>query len=174
MVVPISVPGMYPMETPLGIMAAGATASGIWLLDYPDSPSLEKRCRRPPEDIPVCNAREMLLLLQNELRAYFKRELQRFSVPLHLAGTPFQSSVWRSVLEIPYGATLSYAELAERSGCPSAVRAVAAAVGANRLALLIPCHRVIGAGGRLTGYTGGLHRKRRLLEHEQGKLRLPL
>ncbi|HEX7124788.1 MAG TPA: methylated-DNA--[protein]-cysteine S-methyltransferase [Thermodesulfobacteriota bacterium] len=100
------------------------------------------------------------------LRAYLAGT-PRPDVALDLAGTPFQLAVWRALLEIPYGATVTYGELAARLGRPGAARAVGAAVGANPVSLLVPCHRVVGAGGSLTGFGWGLALKRRLLAHEQ-------
>jgi methylated-DNA-[protein]-cysteine S-methyltransferase len=101
-----------------------------------------------------------------QLRAYFARELRAFDLPLELEGTPFQLRVWRTLVEIPYGATRSYSQIAEAIGSPRSVRAVGAANGANPIAIVVPCHRVIGSGGSLTGYGGGLPLKRRLLELE--------
>lgn len=98
-----------------------------------------------------------------QLEAYFERRLREFDLPLAPAGTPFQRAVWDELLRIPYGATITYGELARRMGRPRAMRAVGAANGANPIPIVIPCHRVIGAGGQLTGYGGGLHLKRRLL-----------
>lgn len=98
-----------------------------------------------------------------QLNAYFGGERQGFDLPLNAAGTPFQQSVWRALCAIPYGETRSYRELAEAIGNPSAVRAVARANGANPLSIVVPCHRVIGSDGTLTGYAGGLEMKARLL-----------
>jgi methylated-DNA-[protein]-cysteine S-methyltransferase len=98
-----------------------------------------------------------------QLRAYFARDIRTFDVPLAPSGTPFQRSVWDALLEIPWGEAISYVELARRIGRPTASRAVGAANGRNPIPVLIPCHRVIGAGGDLTGYGGGLEIKRRLL-----------
>jgi AraC family transcriptional regulator of adaptative response/methylated-DNA-[protein]-cysteine methyltransferase len=103
-----------------------------------------------------------------ELKAYFEGELKRFSTPLHAPGTAFQTRVWEELNRIPYGATRSYAEVAAAIGRATAVRAVARANGDNRIAIMIPCHRVIGADGNLTGYGGGRWRKRRLLDLEGG------
>lgn len=101
-----------------------------------------------------------------ELRAYFAGEQSRFKAPIGLLGTPFQLRVWQALLSIPCGETLSYAKLAERVGKPTAVRAVGAANGRNPISILVPCHRVVGSSGHLTGYSGGIDRKRWLLEHE--------
>ena len=103
---------------------------------------------------------------RQELDEYFRGERRVFSVPLLFAGTDFQKRVWQALTEIPYGTTISYSELAERLGMPSAVRAVANANGANAISLFAPCHRVIGSNGKLTGYAGGLEAKRYLLRRE--------
>ncbi|MGD1915647.1 MAG: methylated-DNA--[protein]-cysteine S-methyltransferase [Phycisphaerales bacterium] len=109
-----------------------------------------------------------LSLLVQELAAYFAGDLRAFTVPLELAGTPFQTDVWRGLLDIPFGETLSYGQLATRVGRDAgASRAVGAANGANRLAIVVPCHRVVAADGTLHGYGGGLDRKRWLLDHER-------
>jgi len=105
-----------------------------------------------------------------QLRAYFQGELREFELPLDLAGTEFQLRVWRELTRIPYGETRSYQEMARAIGAPKAVRAVGAANGANPIAIVVPCHRVIGAGGKLVGYGGGLPLKRRLLSLERGEL----
>ncbi|HEX3744041.1 MAG TPA: methylated-DNA--[protein]-cysteine S-methyltransferase [Bryobacteraceae bacterium] len=102
----------------------------------------------------------------NELRAYFAGKLHTFSVPLDMQGTEFQLSVWHRLCRIPYGETRSYAQIAEAVGRPTAVRAVGAANGSNPVAIIVPCHRVIGSNGKLTGYGGGLPMKKRLLELE--------
>jgi O-6-methylguanine DNA methyltransferase len=104
--------------------------------------------------------------LRHQLDEYFARTRQSFDVPLRVPGTPFQTLVWTELQRIPIGTTTSYSRVAESIGRPSAVRAVASANGANRIAIIIPCHRVIGADGSLTGYGGGLWRKQRLLELE--------
>jgi methylated-DNA-[protein]-cysteine S-methyltransferase len=104
-----------------------------------------------------------------QLRAYFAGELREFDLPLAPHGTPFQREVWGALREIPYGSTISYGELATAVGRPDAPRAVGAANGRNPIAVVIPCHRVIGASGALTGYGGGLGRKRMLLDLESGQ-----
>ncbi|MFE7602913.1 methylated-DNA--[protein]-cysteine S-methyltransferase [Streptomyces sp. NPDC057494] len=103
-----------------------------------------------------------------QLDAYFAGELTAFDLPLNLTGTPFQLRVWEQLLRIPYGETRTYGELAEELGNPGASRAVGLANGKNPVGIIVPCHRVIGAGGSLTGYGGGLDRKQRLLAFESG------
>ena len=105
-----------------------------------------------------------------QLDRYFEGRLKRFDLPLAPRGTPFQQRVWQALLEIPYGHTTSYSELAERIGNPKSVRAVGTANGANPISIIIPCHRVIGRDGSLTGYAGGLARKALLLKLEGAKL----
>ena len=119
----------------------------------------------PPEGEPNEN-NELLAEAANQLRAYFAGKLRTFHIPLDLQGTDFQKDVWRQLQEIPYGETRSYAQIAEAIRRPKAVRAVGAANGSNPVAIVVPCHRVIGSSGRLTGYGGGLPLKKRLLELE--------
>lgn len=107
--------------------------------------------------------------VRKELDQYFAGRLRRFSTPVAFHGTPFQNSVWRELLRIPYGETISYLQLARRIGNAKAVRAVGLANGANPVAIIVPCHRVIGANGSLTGFGGGLPTKRALLELEKGQ-----
>ncbi|GAA3923979.1 methylated-DNA--[protein]-cysteine S-methyltransferase [Streptomyces gulbargensis] len=108
-----------------------------------------------------------------QLDAYFAGDLTAFDLPLRLEGTPFQRRVWNELLRIPYGETRTYGQLAEALGTPTASRAVGLANGKNPVSIIVPCHRVIGAGGGLTGYGGGLDRKRRLLAFESGALPAP-
>jgi methylated-DNA-[protein]-cysteine S-methyltransferase len=109
-----------------------------------------------------------LHFVSRQLDAYFEGDLQTFDLPLAMAGTPFQKQVWQGLLAIPYGETISYAELARRISRPGASRAVGAANGRNPIGIIVPCHRVIGANGTLTGYGGGLDRKEWLISHEAG------
>lgn len=110
---------------------------------------------------------EIIEETRRQLDEYFRHERQAFDIPLLTAGTEFQKSVWNSLMEIPYGQTITYGELATRLGKPAAVRAVANANGANAISIIIPCHRVIGSDNTLTGYGGGLEAKKFLLELEQ-------
>jgi methylated-DNA-[protein]-cysteine S-methyltransferase len=105
-----------------------------------------------------------------ELDAYFAGDLREFSIPLDLQGTEFQRRVWGLLLPIPYGETKSYGQIASALGRPKASRAVGQAIGTNPVAIIVPCHRVIGASGGLVGYGGGLHRKQALLDLEAGNL----
>jgi methylated-DNA-[protein]-cysteine S-methyltransferase len=108
----------------------------------------------------------------DQLHAYFSGDLESFDLPLAPQGTPFQRNVWRELCEIPFGKTISYGELAQRIGNPKASRAVGLANGSNPIPIVIPCHRVIGSNGKLTGYGGGLPIKEKLLALERRQLRL--
>ncbi|MEU8587638.1 methylated-DNA--[protein]-cysteine S-methyltransferase [Streptomyces sp. NPDC048664] len=123
---------------------------------------------RPPED--SFGARDDTPFGEaiDQLGAYFQGELKEFTLGLRLNGTPFQRSVWQQLRLIPYGETRSYGELAQALGAPSASRAVGLANGKNPVGIIVPCHRVVGANGSLTGYGGGLDRKQRLLDFESG------
>ena len=155
--------------TPLGPMIAGATGEALHVFEFSDRRRLEKqveRLRRRVGCALVPGRNEILESAEREIEAYFGGELQRFTVPLAAPGTDFQRLVWDELQRIPYGETRSYGDVARAIGRPSAVRAVARANGDNRLAIFIPCHRVVGSDGRLTGYGGGLWRKQRLLDLE--------
>jgi AraC family transcriptional regulator of adaptative response/methylated-DNA-[protein]-cysteine methyltransferase len=157
-------------ETPLGPMLAGANSSGITLLEFSDRRMLEDnlqilRRRFPSGVLPGRHA--LLDQLRQQLDEYFVGARRQFTLPLTPLGTPFQEKVWRELRKIPHGATISYDDLAARIGQPTAQRAVARANGMNRICILIPCHRVIGKDGTLTGYGGGLWRKRLLIELER-------
>jgi len=125
------------------------------------------RCSQPPEGRRN-PGHPVLVEAARQLRAYFAGELREFDLPLDLRGTDFQLRVWRRLLTIPYGETRSYSDIARALDAPQAVRAVGAANGANPIAIVVPCHRVIGAGGKLVGYGGGLPLKRKLLDLERG------
>ena len=101
-----------------------------------------------------------------QLEAYFKGEVSEFTLPIHVDGTPFQLAVWNALKEVQYGTTVSYSEIAERIGRPKAVRAVGAAIGANPILAIIPCHRVVGKNGKMTGFRGGIPMKEFLLRLE--------
>ena len=157
------------IETPLGPMLAAADDTGLVLLEFSDRRMLETELyelerRLAARFLP--GDHQHLYSIETELHEYFRGERRSFDVPLHPVGTDFQKEVWRTLLEIPYGETWSYRRQAEALGRPEAVRAVASANGRNHLAIVIPCHRVIGSDGGLTGYGGGLARKRRLLQLE--------
>ncbi len=158
------------IPTPLGDMIAVSSRSHLHLLEFVDRRGLPAELKKLQE-----NSREGIGLgamrpseqAAEELTEYFAARSSRFVTPLALAGSPFTQQVWDALREIPAGETRSYGEIARRIGRPDAVRAVARANGANQIALIIPCHRVIGADGSLTGYGGGLWRKQRLIEIER-------
>jgi AraC family transcriptional regulator of adaptative response/methylated-DNA-[protein]-cysteine methyltransferase len=158
------------MKSPLGPLVAGATAAGVCLVEYTDRRMLEaqigsvRRVFGAPV-IPGSNAH--LDRLQEEMASYFAGSLRRFSVPLTYPGTPFQGRVWTQLLAVPYGETRSYEEMAAAVGQPRAVRAVGRANGLNRIAIVIPCHRIVNKDGHLCGYGGGLWRKQYLLDLER-------
>lgn len=158
------------IETPLGSMVAVSCQSSLHLLEFIDRKGLpaELKClkkhakgnigigRYPPTD-----------QIEKELKLFFDTQISTFKTPITMHGTPFTCNVWRALQQIPAGEVRSYSDLAQSINNPNAVRAVARANGANQLAIIIPCHRVIGADGSLTGYAGGLWRKQKLIELEQ-------
>jgi AraC family transcriptional regulator of adaptative response/methylated-DNA-[protein]-cysteine methyltransferase len=158
------------IDTPLGAMVAVAGDDGLYLLEFVDRRGLERqirglRTRTRSYILPGENLH--LDTIARELRRYFEGKASTFSVPVVLRGTKFEEAVWRSLQTIPAGSTRSYSQLAHAVGNPGAVRAVGSANGRNRLALVVPCHRVIRADGSLCGYGGGVWRKKWLLDHEQ-------
>lgn len=158
------------IDSPLGPLVAGANSQGVCLLEFSDRRMLEtqmKTLRRLFQVPLVPGNNEYLRQLRVELKEYFARKLTCFTVPLVYPGTPFQSKVWNVLLKIPYGKTISYQELAHAVESPKAVRAAGTANGKNRLAILIPCHRVVNKNGNLGGYGGGLRRKEFLLHLER-------
>jgi len=159
--------------TPLGPMFVGATEQGVCLLEFVDRRMLEtefKDLQRHLNGTIVTGENEHTKQAKQQLEEYFAGSRKHFTVALHTPGTAFQTQVWNVLKEIPYGETTSYQAQAERVGNPKAVRAVASANGCNRVSIIIPCHRVIGKNGTLTGYGGGLERKQWLLEHERRQL----
>lgn len=158
------------LVTPLGAMLAAATDRGLCLLEFADRRMLATQLRRiaaRTNAVPVPSRNAAIDTIERELDAYFDRRLRAFGVPLDLQGSEFQRCVWDMLRAIPYGETRSYAQQAAAIGRPSAVRAVARANGDNAVAIVVPCHRVVGSDGELTGYGGGLWRKRRLLAIER-------
>jgi AraC family transcriptional regulator, regulatory protein of adaptative response / methylated-DNA-[protein]-cysteine methyltransferase len=162
------------VPTPLGPMLIGATEEALLLLEFVDRrmlPTQIRRLRRRLGAVFVPDRNDLTEAVERELGAYFTRDLRNFTLPLVAAGTPFQLEVWEALGEIPYGETRSYADLARSIGRPAAVRAVGRANGLNAIAIVVPCHRVVGADGKLVGYGGGVWRKRRLLDLERGASR---
>lgn len=138
----------------------GERLTGLYFEGQKDEPPIGPRWRLDADAAPFARARA-------QLQAYASGALRAFELPLALRGTPFQRRVWRALCDVGFGRTISYSELARRIGAPSAVRAVANAVGRNPVSVIVPCHRIVGADGSLTGYAGGLHRKQALLAHER-------
>ncbi|WP_051704055.1 methylated-DNA--[protein]-cysteine S-methyltransferase [Glycomyces sp. NRRL B-16210] len=148
-------------ESPLGLMAVVAVEAGVTLVHM--------GVEEIPPDWGPHEATPVLEAAEEQLTAYFAGDLKEFDLPLAATGTPFQRRVWSELVRIPYGQTWSYMDVAERIGDRKAVRAVGLANGRNPIAIVVPCHRVIGANGKLTGYAGGLWRKERLLSLERGE-----
>lgn len=158
------------IPSPLGQLVAAALPRGVCFLEFSDRRMLERiygrlRARFRAPILPTSN--DALEQLRAELTCYFRGAQKTFGVPLVVSGTTFQERVWSELAQIPFGETISYKTLAMRIGRPSAVRAVARANATNPLSILIPCHRVVGTDGKLTGYGGGLWRKRLLLDLER-------
>lgn len=149
-------------DTQLGAVYAtleGDALTGIYFDGGRHAPAIQSHWRKDPGFV-------IFRQLKNQLEEYLDGERKTFDLPLAPHGTPFQVRVWKEIALIPFGRTIAYAELASRSGSADAVRAAGAATGRNPLSIVVPCHRVVGSGGSLTGYAGGLERKRRLLEIE--------
>ncbi len=164
------------LTTRLGAMLALADDKTLYLLEFVDRSELEKeveRLKNRLHAVIVPERNPIIEQIEQELAQYFAGTLSVFNTPIKMTGTDFQKQVWQQLLCIAAGQTRSYSEQAKALGRPNAVRAVAAANGRNPLAIVIPCHRVIGADGSLTGYAGGLPRKKWLLEHEASLGSLP-
>ncbi|MEU6811715.1 methylated-DNA--[protein]-cysteine S-methyltransferase [Streptomyces sp. NPDC046831] len=144
---------------PLTLVADDGVLCGLYMTD---------QRHRPPEETFGARDQRPFARAAEELAAYFDGQLREFTLELRLNGTPFQRAVWDQLRRIPYGETRSYGQLADALGHPTASRAVGLANGRNPVGIVVPCHRVIGASGSLTGYGGGLDRKRRLLDFERG------
>ncbi len=150
-------------RSPLGdllLMSDGGSLTGLFLPKHTHGPGEVSSEWQRNSELPVFQA------AADQLRAYFEGTLADFDVPLRMEGTPFQRTVWNELTKIPAGVTISYGELARRVGNPNASRAVGLANGRNPVSIIVPCHRVIGSDGSLTGYGGGIDRKKALLKHE--------
>ncbi len=159
-------------STPLGTMIAAAVEEGVCLCEFSNRRILEREFTTLEKLLRATRtegSHRHIEHLKLELHEYFHHQRQTFTVPLVTPGTSFQQQVWKELLNIPYGTTRSYKQQAIALGNLAAIRAVAHANGMNRIAILIPCHRVIGDDGSLIGYGGGIERKRWLLQHEQAK-----
>ena len=150
----------WMFETPVGCMAVGEEDGALVRLWLPNQPMPRLMPHKTP----------LLERAQGQILEYFNGQRQVFDLPLSPVGTQFQQKVWKALLDIPYGETESYGELAARIGCPGGARAVGFANRNNPLPILIPCHRVIGAKGALTGYAEGVELKQKLLEHEKNPI----
>jgi methylated-DNA-[protein]-cysteine S-methyltransferase len=151
------------IESPLGrmlLMSDGSALTGLHFEREKYFPPLGKDWTEAP-------AAPVLARAARQVREYFAGARTRFDLPLAPSGTPFQQRVWRELLRIPCGTTVTYGDIARGIGAPNSVRAVGAAIGRNRISIVVPCHRVVGSDGTLTGYAGGLERKRALLAHER-------
>ncbi len=147
---------LHTIDTPIGTLIATVRNNALVALNFSDEAPDTTRSSHP-----------LLLRLETELSEYFAGARRDFTLPLDPQGTPFQKQVWKTLLTIPYGETISYAQEAKIFGNPKAVRALASANGRNPIAILIPCHRVIASGGGLGGYSGGIDKKEFLLELEK-------
>ncbi len=151
------------VHTPIGLLELKGTSKGLRSALFLDKEVAVS------ESIP-----DVLVTALSQLREYFQNKRTHFTIPLALEGTPFQQRVWKELAAIPFGKTVSYLQIAKQLGDAKVIRAAASANGKNPISIIIPCHRVIGCDGSLTGYAGGLHRKKWLLEHEspatQGRL----
>ena len=152
-------------NSPLGIYTLVSSNRGVVCVD-PEERAEPHLIHWKRDGIHLRKNGKYNALLMAELKAYFAGKLRQFTVPLDLRGTLFQRKVWEVLCSIPYGVTRSYREVAEALGKPKAARGVGQAVGRNPVSIVVPCHRVIGSNGRLTGYGGGLHRKKALLDLE--------
>lgn len=152
-----------------GLFVLASFGDKLCLCDWSNNPCAERNKRRIERYLNASFKIETTSVLEeakSQLDGYFAGNRKAFTIPLHLVGTDFQQQVWNELLNIPYGATTSYKEIAQNISKPKAVRAVAGAIGANGISILIPCHRVIGSDKSLTGYAGGLKAKKMLLQIE--------
>ena len=147
-------------DTPLGVMRVSASDKGITETAFVDTTDSSDAANAE-------HGNHLTSAAVNQPKEYFRGERRTFDLPLAAGGTAFRQQVWQALMTVPYGETCSYAAIAQKIGNPKAVRAVGTSNGANPIAIIVPCHRVIGANGKLTGYAGGLDRKRWLLAHEQ-------
>jgi len=157
-------------ESPQGqmlLVAADEGLSGVYFDGQKYLPTVASQWRRDAQYATLRQAKR-------ELGEYFAGERKRFEVALAPEGTPFQCSVWKAISTVSFGQTITYAELARRAGHPGSARAAGAATGRNPIGVIVPCHRIVGADGSLTGYAGGLEVKRALLALETGNIELPL
>jgi AraC family transcriptional regulator, regulatory protein of adaptative response / methylated-DNA-[protein]-cysteine methyltransferase len=158
------------IETELGIMIAGAVEDGVCLLEFNDRKMLNteyKYLKKYYNTTIEEGESNHFIILRKQLKEYFDGTRKVFNIPLVMPGSEFQKAVWKELMNIPYGTTRSYMQQSAALGNIKSIRAVANANGMNRISIIIPCHRVIGSDGSLTGYGGGLKRKKWLLDHEK-------
>jgi methylated-DNA-[protein]-cysteine S-methyltransferase len=156
-------------DTPVGFLLARAESGLLAELSFVDGPQRERPCETHDEESSL-----VVTAVERQISEYFEGRRTAFDIPVKLAGPSFHLRVWKALQDIPYGTTMSYGQLAKQVGEPDAARAVGTANAANRIVIIVPCHRVIGANGRLVGYGGGLGRKRILLDLEGGRAALDL
>lgn len=156
------------MDSPVGKLKLVASDKGLVAILWENDKPTRVRLGEMVED----SKQKVLVQVEQQLSEYFAGKRQAFDLPLDMRGTRFQKDVWEALLAIPFGETRSYGELAKKLGSPTASRAVGAANGRNPISIVVPCHRVIGASGKLTGFAGGLDVKARLLEIEGGEKKL--
>ena len=164
---------MTQIATPLGPMLAGATSEGICMLEFTNRVRLEREfsdLQKMLNAVMLPGRNQYSDQLEKEVNEYFEGKRKIFSVSLHTPGTEFSQGVWKMLQKIPYGKTCSYKEQAEMLNNPKAIRAIASTNGRNRLAIVIPCHRVIGGDGNMTGYAAGVEKKKWLLNFERNHL----
>jgi len=157
-------------DTPLGSMIAISDEKLLYLLAFADIRNLERELeilQKKTNAAIIPGSSEPILMIEKELESYFDGTLKKFNTPISPLGSTFQKSVWQGLMNVPYGETRSYLEQAKALGKPTSYRAVANANGVNKLAIIIPCHRIINNNGELGGYGGGLHRKKWLIDHER-------
>lgn len=157
------------VKTPIGVMVFGSSDKGLCLLDFKYRKSFPRILKRINEyfgEEITYGTSKFIELAEKELQQYLQGDLKKFTVPLDIRGKEFQLKVWDALLHIKYGKTTSYLEIAKKMGRPKAVRAIANANGQNGIAVIIPCHRVIGSDGSLTGYGGGIAIKKKLINIE--------
>jgi O-6-methylguanine DNA methyltransferase len=162
------------LPTPLGAMQVGISERGICMFEFPIEERIAQHKLKFSQDHEITEICPEYHFwgLQEQIESYFDGKRTTFDLELDFIGTDFQVNVWKQLVEIPFGKTISYLELADQLGDPKSVRAVAHANGLNKLAILVPCHRVIASNGELTGYSGGIWRKEFLLMKERGQNQL--
>lgn len=167
---------MTEINTPLGLMLAGATSKSVCLLEFTSRIRIEREfeeLKKLLNAVMIPGRNEHLNQLEKELSAYFDGSLKIFTVPLHIPGNDFSQAVWKAIQEVTYGQTCTYKQQADKMNNPKAIRAIASTNGRNRIAIIIPCHRIIGSNGSMTGYAGGVDKKKWLLKFERSNSAVP-